>query len=86
LLSALSFNGIDAPFLRNAFQGLATTIIETHNTFREVSTTEECPQHADPVDLTSANVKGFGCRPLTNGSAGTGGRRPKASKGGKRGR
>jgi len=29
-------------------------------------------------------VKGFGCRPLTDGAASTGGRRPKASKGGNR--
>jgi hypothetical protein len=32
----------------------------------------------------SAYVKGFGCRPLTGGAANTGGRRPKASKGGNR--
>jgi hypothetical protein len=33
-----------------------------------------------------AIVKGFGCRPLTSGAACTGGRRPKASKGGNRGK
>ena len=32
----------------------------------------------------SGPVKVFGCRPLTNGSAGTEGRRPKTSKGGNR--
>ena len=34
----------------------------------------------------SVCVKGFGCRPLTSGAACTGGRRPKASKGGNRGK
>jgi hypothetical protein len=34
----------------------------------------------------SAIVKGFGCRPLPNVATGSGGRRPKASKGGNRGR
>jgi hypothetical protein len=32
----------------------------------------------------SVNVKGFGCRPLAGDAAGSGGRRPKASKGGNR--
>ena len=34
----------------------------------------------------SAFVKGFGCRPLTEGAASTGGRRRKTSKGGNRGK
>jgi hypothetical protein len=39
-----------------------------------------------PLRLMSLFVKGFGCRPLTSAAACTGGRRPKASKGGNRGK
>jgi hypothetical protein len=34
----------------------------------------------------SGPVKVFGCRPLTDGAANSGGRRPKTSKGGNRGK
>src|SRR6266404_4475047 len=40
--------------------------------------------HAADITGMTEFVKVFGCRPLTNGSAGTEGRRPKTSKGGNR--
>src|ERR1700693_5138692 len=38
-----------------------------------------------PARYSSADVKGFGCRPIRNLTAGTEGRRPKASREGTRG-